>query len=274
MPELPEVETTVRGLRTVLVGLECVGVRGVDWPRMLPNTSEEMLSQVLVSDRVSAVGRRGKYLTLEFQNGPLLVIHRKMAGNVLLMPASAPLERHTHLAVAFSGDVEIRLVDPRKFSRVYLFVDPDEARAFFSLRLGLDPLEELTLAELRRLLALRRGRLKSVLLDQRTFPGWETSTAMRRCGGHACIRCALPTRSREWKRGDCTSHCGASYWRRSNGVERRSVIIATHQARPENSRITSTRMAARACRARAASGPSRKSWSVCAGHTFARGVRS
>jgi formamidopyrimidine-DNA glycosylase len=155
----------------MLVGLECVTVRGVDWPRMLPNTSEEMLSQVLVGDRVSSVGRRGKYLTLEWQNGPLLVIHRKMAGNVLLMPASAPLERHTHLAVAFSGDIEMRLVDPRKFSRVYLFVDPEEARAFFSLRLGLDPLEELTLADLRRLLALRRGRLKSVLLDQRTFPG-------------------------------------------------------------------------------------------------------
>src|SRR3954471_11288051 len=138
---------------------------------MLPNTSEEMLSQVLVNDQVSAVGRRGKYLTLEFQNGPLLVIHRKMAGNVLLMPASAPVERHTHLAMAFSGDVEMRLVDPRKFSRVYLFVDPEEARAFFSQRLGLDPLEELTLADVRRLLALRRGRLKSVLLDQRTFPG-------------------------------------------------------------------------------------------------------
>ena len=171
VPELPEVETTARGLRGVLIDRECVAVRGVDWPRMLPNISEEMLGEVLVGDRVISVGRRGKYLTIEFQCGPLLVIHRKMSGNVLLTPSAAPLEKHTHLAVEFSGEIELRLVDPRKFSRVYLFVDPIDSVRFFSERLGLDPIEELTLADLRRLLHTRRGRLKSVLLDQRTFPG-------------------------------------------------------------------------------------------------------
>jgi formamidopyrimidine-DNA glycosylase len=138
---------------------------------MLPNTSEEMLSQVLIGDRVASVGRKGKYLTLEFSNGPLLVIHRKMSGNVLLTLPSAPIEKHTHLAVKFSHDVELRLVDPRKFSRVYLFVEFPDALQFFAERLGLDPIEELTLADLRRLLKSRRGRVKSVLLDQRTFPG-------------------------------------------------------------------------------------------------------
>jgi formamidopyrimidine-DNA glycosylase len=171
MPELPEVETTARGLRGVLISRECLSVHSVDWPRMLPNTSEEMLAEVLVGDRVSAVGRKGKYLTLEFQQGPLLVIHRKMSGNVLLMSASEPIERHTHLAVGFSESSELRLVDPRKFSRVYMFTCPDDAHSFFSERLGVDPLDELTLPLLRRLLEVRRGRLKSVLLDQRTFPG-------------------------------------------------------------------------------------------------------
>jgi formamidopyrimidine-DNA glycosylase len=171
VPELPEVETTARGLRAVLIGRECIGVRSVDWPRMLPNTSEEMLAQVIVGDRVTAVGRKGKYLTVEFQQGPLLVIHRKMSGNVLWMSASEPLERHTHLAVGFSEASELRLVDPRKFSRVYMFTSADDAQMFFNERLGLDPLDELTLSDLRCLLNVRRGRLKSVLLDQRTFPG-------------------------------------------------------------------------------------------------------
>jgi formamidopyrimidine-DNA glycosylase len=171
VPELPEVETTARGLRSVLIDRECVRVHDVDWPRMLPNTSEEMLAEVLLGDRVAAVGRRGKYLTIDFRNGPLLVIHRKMSGNVLLTLPSAAMEKHTHLAVEFAGDVELRLVDPRKFSRVYLFVDAGDSQRFFSERLGLDPIEELTLRDLRQLLQVRRGRLKSVLLDQRTFPG-------------------------------------------------------------------------------------------------------
>ncbi|MFN0073181.1 MAG: bifunctional DNA-formamidopyrimidine glycosylase/DNA-(apurinic or apyrimidinic site) lyase [Chloroflexota bacterium] len=171
MPELPEVETTARGLRRELVDRVCSSVGGVDWPRMLPNTCAEMLAEVLIGDRVTGVGRRGKYLTIAFEKGALLVIHRKMAGNVLLQPAAAPCERHTHLSVSFSGGVDLRLVDPRKFSRVLLFLDADESDVYFAARLGIDPVEALTLADLRALLANRRGRLKSVLLDQRTFPG-------------------------------------------------------------------------------------------------------
>lgn len=138
---------------------------------MLPNASEELLAQVLIGDRVESIGRKGKYLTIAFAAGPLLVLHRKMAGNVLLQPQSQPPERHTHIRVGFDGGTELRLVDPRKFSRVHLFTDPEEAAAFFRERIGLDPVEELTLIDLRGILAVRRGRLKSVLLDQRAFPG-------------------------------------------------------------------------------------------------------
>ena len=92
MPELPEVETSARGLRGRIIGLRVRRVDGVDWPRMLPNTSADELGPALADRRVSAIDRRGKYLLIGFDTDHWLAIHRKMSGNVLLRPPDAPPE--------------------------------------------------------------------------------------------------------------------------------------------------------------------------------------
>src|SRR4051794_9836493 len=97
MPELPEVETTARSLRSRLIGLHVRCIGGVDWPRMLPNTSSDELNAVLLGLSVTAVDRRGKYLLVGFEDDRWLAIHRKMSGNLLLRTADAPAEAHTHL---------------------------------------------------------------------------------------------------------------------------------------------------------------------------------
>jgi formamidopyrimidine-DNA glycosylase len=171
MPELPEVETTARGLRAQILGTRVTRVGGVDWPRIVVNATEELLQAVLQAQQVTEVGRRGKYLTISFDTGPVLVLHRKMSGNVLLTPSDMPIQKHTHLIVTLSDGRDVRLVDPRKFSRVYLFESTDLADVFFAERLGIDPLVDLTLADLRAIMGKRSGRLKSVLLDQTAFPG-------------------------------------------------------------------------------------------------------
>ena len=74
MPELPEVETTARGLRERIVGQRVIHVGGVDWPRMLPQTSEAEVRDALVGLRVVSVGRQGKYLLVEFEDGRRLPV--------------------------------------------------------------------------------------------------------------------------------------------------------------------------------------------------------
>src|SRR5262249_10326754 len=117
MPELPEVETTARGLRERVVGLHVRRVSGVDWPRMLPNTSEEELNAAVAGLALAGVDRRGKYLLLRFEGDVTLAIHRKMSGNLLLREPGAPREAHTHLEIEIDGML-LRFVDPRKFGRV------------------------------------------------------------------------------------------------------------------------------------------------------------
>jgi formamidopyrimidine-DNA glycosylase len=169
LPELPEVETTARGLRKRVVGLRVVTVGGVDWPRMLPNATEADLARVLVGRAIVGVERRGKYLLLEFEDDITLAIHRKMSGNLLLRPGESPRELHTHLELGLSDGTLLRLVDPRKFGRVYLFLSSAELAAFVEERLGPEPFLEPEVLD--GLLRGRRGRIKSLLLDQSFLAG-------------------------------------------------------------------------------------------------------
>ncbi len=171
MPELPEVETTARGLRARLIGRRIVDVREVDWPRMLANATLEEVARAVRGRSVVGVGRRGKYLLLALDSGAIVTIHRKMSGNLLLRPAGTPREGHTHLVFALDDADELRFVDPRKFGRVYLFASAAELDAFFDRRLGPEPLEGFDAAALRERLAGRRGRIKSLLLDQAFVAG-------------------------------------------------------------------------------------------------------
>jgi formamidopyrimidine-DNA glycosylase len=169
LPELPEVETTARGLRQRIVGLQVVSVGGVDWPRMLPNAAEADLARVLGGRAITSVERRGKYLLLGLEGDITLAIHRKMSGNVLVRPAESTREPHTHLELGLSDGNVLRLVDPRKFGRVYLFLSSDELTNFLTERLGPEPF--LDPEVLGSLLRRRRGRIKSLLLDQSFLAG-------------------------------------------------------------------------------------------------------
>ena len=171
MPELPEVETTARSLRPRLVGRAVVGVGAVDWPRMLPQTTQSDLSDSLSAHHITSIGRRGKYLLIGFDDDAWLVIHRKMSGNLLLESRGVARALHTHLAVELDDASELRFVDPRKFGRVYLFRSREHLDEFLAERLGPDSLIDLDEGILAAKLRGRRGRIKPLLLDQSFLAG-------------------------------------------------------------------------------------------------------
>jgi formamidopyrimidine-DNA glycosylase len=171
MPELPEVETTARTLRPLIVGRRVIDVGRVDWPRMLPNASPAILAESLVGRQVTIVDRRGKYLLIGFDDETWLSVHRKMSGNLLLQPAAHAAPLHTHLEVLFDDGTALRFVDPRKFGRVHFFRSIDERDDFLSERLGPDSLVDFDGRILAGKLRGRRGRLKSLLLDQAFLAG-------------------------------------------------------------------------------------------------------
>lgn len=170
MPELPEVETTARGLRERILGREIVQVGALDWPRMAPNATLPTLAQAAVGRTIETVTRRGKYVVVGLSGDTFLVLHRKMSGNLILKTVDLEAAPHTHLTVTLDDGWRIDFVDPRKFGRIYLFLGRDALDEFLEERLGPEPLE-IELQQFDQMLEGRRGRLKSLLLDQAFLAG-------------------------------------------------------------------------------------------------------
>ena len=166
MPELPEVETTVRGLAQVLRGrrISSIEARRPDLRRALPND----LGQRLTGARVTELRRRAKYGLIDTDRGDTLVFHLGMSGHWRIDPSE--IGKHDHFIIATDEGRRLALNDARRFGSLDLVrtEELDEWPAFKAL--GPEPLD-LDAAELRRRLAGRKAAIKLLLLDQRIVAG-------------------------------------------------------------------------------------------------------
>ncbi len=168
MPELPEVEYVARQLRDELVGRTVVAA-DVLWPRAVEGLDPRALAGRVVGQRVCAVGRRGKYVLVTLSGGDVLLVHRRMSGNLLLRTSN---EDDPYTRVSFTLDDGRRLVfsDPRKFGRLRL-VAAESLPAVLSA-LGPEPLDDAFTPEaLATRLAGRSRAIKALLLDQTAVAG-------------------------------------------------------------------------------------------------------
>lgn len=167
MPELPEVETTCRGIAPHITGrkVKAIVVRqpSLRWP--VPAD----LPALLVGRKLHGVSRRGKYLLLGFSEGSLL-IHLGMSGSLRLVAPGAPPQLHDHIDIAFSGRV-LRYHDPRRFGSMH-WQPGDPAEHFLLASLGPEPLEPLFDGEwLFQRSRKRQQAVKPFLMDSKVVVG-------------------------------------------------------------------------------------------------------
>ena len=179
MPELPEVETVARDLRPRVVGARIAGTR-THWPKTLRSGDPVAFSAAVVGRSIVQSTRRAKLVVLELDDGQAITIHLKMTGQLFVVPAEAPEDAYVRAAIAFDDGRELRFRDVRKFGRIGIasrdgasgdlvgeLGGPKTFRGF-----GPEPLDPaFTLAKFRRRIRGRRGRLKSLLLDQAFIAG-------------------------------------------------------------------------------------------------------
>jgi formamidopyrimidine-DNA glycosylase len=168
MPELPEVETTVRGLARYLEGERLVRVtpRRADLRRPFPPD----LVQALTGAAVTGLSRRAKYGLIHVDRGATMVFHLGMSGRWRIEPEE--LGAHDHLVLETGAGHTMALCDPRRFGSVDLVAtDALDAWPAFAA-LGPEPLgEALTPVHLKNALAGRSAAIKTMLLDQRIIAG-------------------------------------------------------------------------------------------------------
>jgi formamidopyrimidine-DNA glycosylase len=190
LPELPEVETVMRGLAAVLEGqvIRHAELRRPDlrWP--LPPG----LAATLTGARVAGFRRRGKYMLMRLEGRASVLIHLGMSGRMVARHRDAPVlpragpqgaasdarghnappELHEHLVMETEGGWRVGFVDPRRFGSLDLVAREAEDAHRLLAGLGPEPLEDaFDVAALEAALAGRFTPIKAALLDQKTVAG-------------------------------------------------------------------------------------------------------
>src|ERR1700686_4468906 len=179
MPELPEVETVVRGLRQAILGRRILSVTlgktdFIDDPGAL--------EQHLPGRQFAAVERYGKFMLLRLSavhaetgvatNGDAapasLLVHLGMTGQIAPSPAGQPLEKHTHVCMLLDDGRELRYTDARRFGRIAYLTKASLVEELTGF--GADPLE-VSKEEFADRICGRRARIKSLLLNQSVLRG-------------------------------------------------------------------------------------------------------
>jgi formamidopyrimidine-DNA glycosylase len=181
MPELPEVETVMRGLAPALVGAR---INQVEQRRAnLRFAFPERFAARLEGKRVNALTRRAKYILVELDSRETLIMHLGMSGSFRVEDAGearpgqfhhprSKLAAHDHVVLHLSGGKRVTYNDPRRFGFMLLATTSELAAHPLFAEVGIEPLGEAFDAQaLARLLAGKAAPLKAALLDQKLIAG-------------------------------------------------------------------------------------------------------
>ncbi|MEJ2344112.1 MAG: bifunctional DNA-formamidopyrimidine glycosylase/DNA-(apurinic or apyrimidinic site) lyase [Gammaproteobacteria bacterium] len=169
MPELPEVETTLRGIAPYVTGRR-IGAVVVREPRLRWPVPKD-LARSCRGQVVESVSRRGKYLLFRTAAGTLIV-HLGMSGSLRLVDAGTPPGPHDHADIALEGGRALRLRDPRRFGAVLWTVE-DPLRHPLLRNLGPEPLDDAAFTGdyLYQRSRGRRQAVKTFIMDSRIVVG-------------------------------------------------------------------------------------------------------
>ena len=171
MPELPEVETTRRGLEKTVRGQKIVHVhvRRHDLRSAIPKNFAKAITGCIIRE----VRRRAKYLLIDLDSGKIILAHLGMSGSFTVQKKAGFTPRtHDHVVIELKNNMLMVFNDPRRFGMIDVISSDNEATHTLLKNLGPEPLQkEFNSAYLMQQLAKRKGPIKPVLMDQKLVVG-------------------------------------------------------------------------------------------------------
>ena len=169
MPELPEVETTRRGISPHVVGrrISEVIIRRYDLRQPVSPELAGLEGAVFV-----AVRRRSKYLILETDRDEAVIIHLGMSGSLRVIDPAEAWKKHDHVGITLGNGRQLRFHDPRRFGLVLRLTETDPMTHDLLKNLGPEPLEDdFTMAYLKDACTRRSAAIKLVIMDAKVVVG-------------------------------------------------------------------------------------------------------
>lgn len=161
MPELPEVETTLRGLEPHLVGQTISRIQ-IRQPRLRWPVPDDIHG--LQGGTISSLQRRAKYLLMYSDQGNM-IWHLGMSGSMRVLPDTAPAAKHEHIQIDFDNGCSLRYIDPRRFGAL-LYCDTDPLQHKLIRKLGPEPLcDDFNSEYLLQRCRQRSVAIKNIIMD-------------------------------------------------------------------------------------------------------------
>ncbi|MGH9969366.1 MAG: bifunctional DNA-formamidopyrimidine glycosylase/DNA-(apurinic or apyrimidinic site) lyase [Pyrinomonadaceae bacterium] len=171
MPELPEVEHIVRGLRPAVTGRQIVAAE-LRLSRIAPDISRPAFARKLRGARIEGVSRRGKYILIELDQARVLLVHLRMTGKFLCIPADQQLPPYAHVIFYLNDNRRLVFCDMRQFGRMRIAAASKLNASPELAALAPEPLSDSFSPEyLRGIFSRSRRTLKQILLDQTRILG-------------------------------------------------------------------------------------------------------
>jgi formamidopyrimidine-DNA glycosylase len=186
MPELPEVETTVKGLQAKVLLRTFVDVWS-DWKKMVKKPNFELFKKELQGKKIIKVWRRAKNVIFDLSDGYSLLVHMKMTGHLMYGiwnmknntwqarkdgPLKEKINGYLHIIFFLDNGSQIALSDYRKFAKVELWKTEELLTSKEFNSWGPEPLEKsFTLAKFKEVLKHKKGRIKQVIMEPKVIAG-------------------------------------------------------------------------------------------------------
>ncbi len=170
MPELPEVETVVNGIKSKIRNHKVLKLR--KFISKLRYPIQKDLSSKVEDCKVITVFRRAKYIIINLSNNKSLIMHLGMSGRIIIVKNNKKIYKHTHICIFFSKNLVLQFIDPRKFG--YIFVTETsllENNKFFK-DLGVEPLSrKFNFRYLSNLVHNKKSPIKNIIMNQKNIVG-------------------------------------------------------------------------------------------------------
>ncbi|MGA2417975.1 MAG: DNA-formamidopyrimidine glycosylase [Candidatus Staskawiczbacteria bacterium] len=188
MPELPEVETTVKGLKSEVLNRAFVDVWS-DWKKIIKRANDfEVFKKEIKGKKIKKIWRRAKNIIFDLSDNHSLLVHQKMTGHLLVgkweqkngmwkptdekSSLNDPYNRFLHLIFFLDNQKMLALSDARKFAKVELWKTDDLLNSKEFKNLGPEPLEKsFTFEKFKEILKNKKGRIKQVLMNPEIIAG-------------------------------------------------------------------------------------------------------
>ena len=169
MPELPEVETIKRDIKTNLIGHKIERV-WTDWPKQLKPSQEEF-EKTVIGKKFKSVSRCAKLLIFRLDDGTHLLMHLKLTGRLLFRSQSDSEDKFTHIILKLDRGKELRFADMRKFGWMKVLRDEGELDKLLS-EFGIEPFtQDFTVENFKKILTNKKAPIKPLMMDQAVIAG-------------------------------------------------------------------------------------------------------